>query len=132
MIIIIINIIISSRIYLLFKFLIYYLFPIIIIIIINTTITITTPLRIFHTEHKQMAFHWSLKDSKSPQVSKILLSILTSLNNAVAWMVSTCPLISKSSSPIINPSVTIPSTAITIGITITFIFHSFFRSLARS
>ena len=34
------------------------------------------------------------RDSKSPQVSRILLSIL---NNAVLWRVSTCSLISNSS-----------------------------------
>ena len=36
-------------------------------------------------------FHWSLRDK-----SKTLLSILADLNNAVVWMVSTRPLISKS------------------------------------
>ena len=36
-----------------------------------------------------MVFHWSLSDSKSPQVSRILLSILAVFNNAVVWMVST-------------------------------------------
>ena len=45
-----------------------------------------------------MVFHWSLNDSKSPQISRTLLSILTNLNNAVVWMVFTCPLISKFSS----------------------------------
>ena len=44
-----------------------------------------------------MVFHWSLSDSKSPRDSRTLLSILADLNNAVVWMVSTCPLISKSS-----------------------------------
>ena len=39
-----------------------------------------------------MVFHWSLSDSKSPQFSRTLLSILADLNNAVVWMVSTCPL----------------------------------------
>ena len=38
-----------------------------------------------------MLFHWSLSDSKSPQVSKILLSILAALNIAVIWMVYTHP-----------------------------------------
>ena len=38
-----------------------------------------------------MVFHWSLSDSKSPQVSRTLLSILAVLNNAVVWMVSTRP-----------------------------------------
>ena len=46
-----------------------------------------------------MVFHWSLSDSKSPQVSKNLLNILNDLNNATAWMVSTRPLFSLSSCP---------------------------------
>ena len=36
-----------------------------------------------------MVFHWSLSDSKSPQVSRTLHSILAVLNNVVVWMVST-------------------------------------------
>ena len=79
-----------------------------------------------------MVFHWSLSDSKSPQVSRTLLSILTDLNNVVVWMVTTCPLISKSSSPFNNSSVTVPRAPITIGINVTFMFHSFFNSLASS
>ena len=43
-----------------------------------------------------MVFLWSLSDSKSSQVSRTLLSILASLNNAEVWMVSTRPLISIS------------------------------------
>ena len=46
-----------------------------------------------------MVFHWSLSDSKSPQVSRTRLSILAVLNNAAVWMVSTQPPTSKSSSP---------------------------------
>ena len=42
--------------------------------------------------------HWSLRDSKSPQVSMTFFSILANLNNAVFFIVSTRPLISKSSS----------------------------------
>ena len=38
-----------------------------------------------------MIFHWSLSDSKSPQVSRTLLSILAVLNNAVVRLVSTRP-----------------------------------------
>ena len=49
-----------------------------------------------------MASHWSLNDSKSPQISRTLLSILADLNKAVVWMVSTHPLISKSFSPCVN------------------------------
>ena len=47
-------------------------------------------------------------------------------------MVSICPLISKSSSPCVNPSVTVPRAPITIGITVTFMFLSFFNSQTRS
>ena len=79
-----------------------------------------------------MVFHWSLSDSKSPQVSRTLLSILAVLNNAVVWMVSTRPPTSKPSSPFSNPLVTVPNAPITIGIIVTFMFHSFFNSLARS
>ena len=79
-----------------------------------------------------MVFHWSLSDNKSPQVSRTLLSILAVLNNAVVWMVSTCPPTSKSSSPFINPFVTVPNAPITIGIIVTCMFHSFFNSVARS
>ena len=80
-----------------------------------------------------MVFHWSLSDSKSPQVSRILLSILAVLNSAVVWMVSTRPPTSKSSSPFYNPLVTAPNAPITIGIIVTCVFHSFFfNSLARS
>ena len=79
-----------------------------------------------------MLFHESLSDSKSPQVSRILLSILADPNYVIVWMVFTRLRISNSSSPSINPLVTVPSAPITIGITVTFIFHSFFSSLVRS
>ena len=58
-------------------------------------------------------FHWSLGHSKSPQVSRALLSILADRNNAIVWMVSTRPLI-------------------TIDIGVTFMCHSFFSSQGRS
>ena len=70
-----------------------------------------------------MFFHWSLSDSKSPQVPRTLLSILAVLNNTVVWMVST----SKSSSPFNNPLVTVPKASITIGIIVTYMFHSIFQ-----
>ena len=79
-----------------------------------------------------MVFHWRLSDSKSPQVSRTLLSTLAILNNVVVWIVSPCPPISKSSSPFNNPLVTVPKAPITIGIIVTFMFYSFFNSLARS
>ena len=76
-----------------------------------------------------MVFHWSLSDSKSPQVFRTLLSILAVLNNAVIWMGSIHPPTFKSSSPFNNPLVTVPKAPITIGIIITCMFHSFFNSL---
>ena len=79
-----------------------------------------------------MVFHWSLSESKSPQVSRTLLSILTVLNNVVVWMVFTRPPTSKPSSPFSNPLVTIPKAPIAIGIIVTFMFHNFFNSLERS
>ena len=79
-----------------------------------------------------MVFHWSLSDSKSPQVSRTRLSILAVLSNAVVWIVSTRPLTSKSSRPFNNPLVTVSNAPITIGTIVTFMFHSFFNSLARS
>ena len=60
-----------------------------------------------------MVCHWSLSDSKSPQVSRTLLRILADLNNAIVWMVSIHPDICKSSSPWINYLVTEPRTPIT-------------------
>ena len=90
----------------------------------------STSMRVF--SHQLMVFHWSLSDCKSLQVTRTLLSILVDLNYSVVWMIFTCYLISKSSSSCTNPFVPVPSSPITIGITVTFMSHSFFRSQARS
>ena len=79
-----------------------------------------------------MVVHWSLSDSKPPQVSRTRLSILAVLSNAVVWIVSTHLLTSKSSRPFNNPLVTVPNAPVTIGTIVTFMSHSFFSSLARS
>ena len=79
-----------------------------------------------------MVFHWSLSDSKSPQISRTHLRILAVFNNAVIWIVSTCPPTSTSSRPFNNPLVIVPNAPITIGTIVTFMFPSFFNSLARS
>ena len=79
-----------------------------------------------------MVFPLSLRNRKFPQVSRTLLGILAVLNNVAVWIVSTRPLVSKSSSPFQNPLVTVPKAPITIGIIVIFMFHSFFNSLARS
>ena len=79
-----------------------------------------------------MGFHWSLSDSKSPQVSRTRLRILAVLSNAVIWIVTTRPPTSKSPRPFNNPLVIVPKAPITIGTIVTFMFHSFFSSLAKS
>ena len=78
-----------------------------------------------------MGFHWSLSDSKSPQFTRTLLSILAILNNDVVWMVSICSPTFKSSTPFNNPLVTARKAPITIGIIFTYMFHSFFNFVAR-
>ena len=79
-----------------------------------------------------MVPHWRLTDNKSPQVSMTRLRILAVLSNAVVWIVSTCSPTSKSSRSFNNPLVIVPNAPITIGTVVTFMFHSFFNSLARS
>ena len=79
-----------------------------------------------------MVLHWSLSDSKSPHVYRTRLRILAILSNAVTWIVSTRQPISKSSRPFNNPLVIVPNAPITIGPIVTFMFLSFFNSLARS
>ena len=79
-----------------------------------------------------MVLHWSLSDSMSPQVSRTRLRILAILSNAVIWIVSARPPISKSSRPFNNPYVIVPKAPITIGTIVTFMFPSFFNSLERS
>ena len=79
-----------------------------------------------------MVFHWSLSDSKSPQVSRTLLRILAVLNIVVVWLVSPRPPTSKSYNPFNNPLVTVPKAPIMMGIIVTFLVHIFFDSLVRS
>ena len=78
-----------------------------------------------------MVFHWRLSENKSPQVSRTLLSILAVFNNAVVWMVSTRPPTSKSSRHFNNSLVTVLKAPITIGIIVTFMFHSFFQFFSK-
>ena len=85
-------------------------------------IIIITPWEFFASTFAN-SLSWSLSDSKSPQVSRILFSILADFNNALVWMVSTLPLISKSTSSLINPLDTLPWAPITIGLNVPFMFH---------
>ena len=86
----------------------------------------------FFTSVLADGFYWSLSDSKFPQVSRTRLRILAVLSNAVVWIVPTRPPTSKSSRHFNNPLVIVPNAPITIGTMVTFMFHSFFNSLARS
>ena len=61
-------------------------------------LSLFTPWEFFPISVSWCSLHWGLSDSKSPQVSRTLFSILAVLNNIVVWTISTSPLISKSSS----------------------------------
>ena len=89
-------------------------------------------LKGFSHQRKLMDFPWSLSDSKSPQVFRTFLNILTDLSNAVVEMVSTYPLISKSSSSLMNPLGIVPSAQVTTVFTVIFSFLIFISSPARS
>ena len=79
-----------------------------------------------------MVFPLSFSDSKSPQVSRTLLSILAVLSNAVIWRVSPHQPTSKSPRPFNKHLVMLPKAPFTIGTIVTFMFHSIFNCLARS
>ena len=79
-----------------------------------------------------MVFHWSLNYSKSPQASRTLLSILAVLNHDVIRMASTRPPTSKSSSHFNNSLVTVLKAPTKISTIVSFMFHGFYNSLARS
>ena len=61
-------------------------------------------------------------ESEWQQVFRTLHNILTYLNNAGVWIVSSCPLISKSSGPFTKPW----RAPFTIDIAVTFMLHCFF------
>ena len=78
-----------------------------------------------------MVSHWNFSDSKSPQVSRTLLSILPDFN-AVGLMVSTYPLICKFSSPLNESFGIVLRTQLSIGFSVTTTIRSFLSSLAMS
>ena len=79
-----------------------------------------------------MVFHWSLSNGKPPLVSRIFLSILADHSNDVLWMLATCLLISKSSSSFTNHLGFVPCAPAIISISVTFMIHCLFSSLART
>ena len=52
----------------------------------------------FSHQRTWVSFHWSLRDSKFPHLTRTFLSILVDLNNAVVWKVLVRPTTSNSSS----------------------------------
>ena len=88
--------------------------------------------RVFHISVSWWSHHWGLSDCEFPQVSSSPLRILAVLNNTIIWIVSTRQPTSKSSRPFNNPLVIVPNAPFTTGTIVTFMFHSFFNSLARS
>ena len=74
-----------------------------------------------------MIFCWS--HSKSPKVSRTLLSILVNLNNTLVWMVLILFLVSCSCSLFIKYMEIVPSAQTTIGITVILMSLSFCSSL---
>ena len=86
----------------------------------------------FFSSPLAMVFHWSLSNSKSLQILGTLLNILTDLSIAVVWMISARPPILSPSSSLTKTLEIVPNTPISIGITVTFMFHSSFSSRARS
>ena len=99
------------------------------IIIIITIMLLLLFLRDFHASVSWWSFTGVHSDSKSPQISRALLYILADLNKPTVWMVSTCPLIFKSSTRSIKTLEIVPSAPITIGITVTFLCYSLFLVL---
>ena len=85
----------------------------------------------FLLQHWLIYFLWSLSNNKSPHVSRTIISILADLN-VVIWIASTRRLISKFTSACTYSLVTAPSVPITIGITVTFMLHRFYSSVASS
>ena len=70
-------------------------------------------------------------ESEWQQIPCTLLHILAYLNNAVVWMVTACSWIFNFSGRFTKPLVIASSALITIGIPITFMFHSFFLVLQQ-
>ena len=87
----------------------------------------------FFTPTLADSIHWSLRDSKSIQISKTLLNIRADLINAVVWIVSIHPSISNSYNPFSKPLEIVLSAPFTTDFTVTlYSFDSFLSSLSRS
>ena len=81
---------------------------------------------------QMVVFHFIRSNTKSLQVSWILLSILADFSKAVLWIVSIRAPIFSYSTLFTNSLWTVPCAPVRIDITLTLLFHSFLSSLARS
>ena len=97
----------------------------------NFMLSLSLSLSLYIYIYIYIYIYWGVfkEVSKSPQVSWTLLNILADLNNAVVLMDSTRSPSTKSSTHCTNHLETARRTPITIGICITFKFHSFFFSI---
>ena len=78
-----------------------------------------------------MFFQWGMSVCKSPQVSRIVLSISADLNNGVVEIVYIHPPISKSPNPLSKPLETVSTSLIPIGITTALKFLRYLGSLEK-
>ena len=72
--------------------------------------------------HSMRFFHWSLSDTKSPQVPRTLLNILVYFYSTVVWIVSVLPLIFSSFSLFSKPLEIVPKDPSTIYFAVIFKF----------
>ena len=86
------------------------------------------PLLLFYS---LWIFPLSLSDSKFIQLSRTLLSVLVKIRSAVVCTISILPQISNFPTLFSKFMEILPRAPTTIGIAITFMFNSFFSSLAR-
>ena len=103
----------------------------IIITIIIISISISSSFRVF-TSIITYNLHWSLNYSKSPQIYRTLLRILADLSTAMIWAALTLVLVSSSHRFFFSFFGIILRALTMIGITVRFMFHIFFNSLAKS
>ena len=89
-----------------------------------------TSLRVFHISFSWWSFMEVWGTASHLKSSRTFLSILADHSNTVVWTVSTHPLSNFYNSGI-NPLMIVSRTPVTIGINITFMFHSFFNCQAR-
>ena len=85
----------------------------------------------FSCQHLLVVFHRSLGDSKSPPVSRTLLSIIANLHDAVVCMILILPLIVNYFCLFSKLLGTFQITLTIVGITITFTFRCFYQFSGR-